>query len=310
MLVEIDGQQYDVPDNATPAHIQKALNLHAPTPPQSFQDKFIPNLFAGATRGLAGLANIPYDLVKSQEGAANIDPYEQKLRQAIGEKPYQLPAGYAEKIPHFGEHDYSKMFGITGEPTMSDKAIQFGSEFALPIGGGLIKGGPKALRFLGDLPLTKKMAAKSLNKAVNLVGERQIGSLNVPNELIEDTRQFLPQTTPYRKLLENAMSKEYKPLFDLQSDVGHQSRDYIKSLFSAAERAHGREGAASRNRLIDAMRQGLHEQGHGDIADLMKHGQNRYRQYIKYRDIRNKVALSLLPTGAAAYKPIKNYLYD
>lgn len=173
--------------------------------------------------------------------------------------------------------------------------------------------GKPALTHLGhafkDLPLTQKMASRSLREAKGLAENREIGSLDVPDELIQDLKQFLPETTPYKKLLERAMNKDYQSLFDLQSDVGKHSRDYIKSLFSAAERAHGREGAAARNRLLDAMREHLSSTGNLDIAELMKHGQNRYRQYMKLRPYRN-AALAAPLAGTPAYKHIKKYLSD
>lgn len=151
--------------------------------------------------------------------------------------------------------------------------------------GGALEGLP---------PFTQRGASKHLRKASELVNQRGVGPLNVPTENIEDLRQFLPATLPYRKLMEEAQGKEYGPLFNLQSDVGKQARDYAKSIFSAAERAHGREGLAARDRLLDEIRSGLIEKGHGDIAELMKKGQNQYRRYSEFKPLRNKAALGTL----------------
>jgi len=135
--------------------------------------------------------------------------------------------------------------------------------------------------------LTRHGASRHLRQAHNLAQERNIGALNVPHELIEDTRQFLPTTAPYRNMMERAQGREYPELFNLQSDVGRQSSGLSRSLFSAAERAHGREGLATRERLLESIRNGLREQGHHDIADLMQRGQRDYRRHMAIRPYLN-----------------------
>ena len=231
----------------------------AAAPEQGFFNKLPRNIAAGLTSGAAGLANLPY------EGA--------KLIRNPG----------AEYIPHFGEHDYGKMFGLTGEPTTADQAIQLASEFALPVGGAL-KAGSKGIKAVGkavsDLPLTRNMAAKSLKEAKKLVGERGVGNLKVEKEILNDIPQFLPKTDPYNKLMKQAAKGDYESLFTLQSDLGKHGRQLIKSS-SGAERIHGMEANKTRQRLIESIQSILKSKGHEDIADLMKHGQNRYRQYNK-----------------------------
>lgn len=228
-------------------------------PEQGFFNKLPRNIAAGLTGGAAGLANLPY------EGA-----------KLIGNPG-------AEYVPHFGEHDYGKMFGLTGKPTTSDQAIQMISEFALPIGGAA-KAGAKGIKAIGkavtDLPLTRKMASKALREAKQLAGERNITNLKVDKTVLKDIAQFLPKTEPYRKLIKSAHSGNYDPLFTLQSDLGKHSRQLMKSS-SGAERLHGIEAGNTRQRLIESMQKKLIANGHTDIAELMKHGQNRYRQYNK-----------------------------
>lgn len=295
-----NGQYGNFPDDMPHDQIEAVLQKQFPRQPeeQGFWDKSWRNVGAGVERGVKGLANIPHDIATIAGGSQRNDPYEQRLMQTIGEQQQQPNA---ERIPHFAEQDYSKKWGITGEPTLSDKAIQMASEFALPVGGTLkagSKGIKAAARVLSDLPLTQKMASRSLNEARALSEARNAHPGVIPEEIMQDIPQFLPNTTPYRKLIEQARTGEYNPLFDLQSDLGHQSRDYMKSLFSAAERRHGREAHGTRERLLDAMRGQLSEQGHHDIAELMKHGQNRYRQYKKLMSVRNKfIGIGLGGTG-------------
>jgi hypothetical protein len=193
-------------------------------------------------------------------------------------------------------------------------AVQGGAEAigqAIPYLAGLGSNVTRAQQLgekLSDLPLTKKMASRALREALQTAKGREIGELNIPTNLIEDLKQFLPETTPYKKLLQNAMNKDYESLFNLQSDVGSHSSDFAKALFSAAERSHGREGLAARNRLIDAMRSSLNEAGHGDISELMKHGQNRYRQYMNLRPWRNAAALTAISSAVPYYSKLKSLI--
>lgn len=147
--------------------------------------------------------------------------------------------------------------------------------------------------------LTRRGASKKLRLADKLARERGLGKLNVPSELIEDVRQFLPETTPYRNLLEKAQGKKYEDLFKLQSDVNKFAGPKSKAFFSFAERAHGKEGLASRQRLLEHIRKSLEEQGHHDISDLMKKGQRDYARHMKIRPYRKAVgataALAALP---------------
>ena len=94
-------------------------------------------------------------------------------------------------------------------------------------------------------------------------------------------------------------------LFKLQSDLGKHSSDYARSLFSAAERAHGRAGMATRNNLLSEMHQGLQDLGHSDISSLLKKGQEEYRKYAKFKPYRNALGVA-----AGAYMLPKNALID
>lgn len=150
--------------------------------------------------------------------------------------------------------------------------------------------------------LTKRGATRTLNKARKLAADREIGTLNVNPELIEDARQFLPNTLPHRNALEAAQYGDYDNLFRLQSDVGKNAGDYAKSFFSAAERSHGRAGLEARNRLLDAIHENLQSQGHNDISSLLRQGQNDYRRYMAFKPYRNILGLAglgmLLPKNS------------
>ena len=306
--IKFEGQIHQFPDDVTEDEINQALGgIVSPEQPpeQSFGQKFLRNIGAGMARGATGLANIPYDLAKRGEQPQVLATYDRKLMDALGEHPRTLPQGFAEKIPHFNEeNDYSKMLGITGEPTMSDKAIQFVSEFALPVGGAAKlgeKGLMAAAKKLSRLPITKNMATKSLKEAQALSDTRNAHPGPLPDEIISDARQFFPNTAPYRRLIENALSGEYRPVFEMQSDLWKEANALKNPFKSFGTYRHGQAAEEVRDRMLEAFRKQLTEKGHGDIAKLKQQGQKEYRQYQKFKKLRN--GLLLAGAGTIGLKP-------
>ncbi len=289
---------------------------------QSFLNKLPRNIGAGITEGIAGLANIPYDIARQQENVSQPqDNYEKKLLASLGEKQNQQPLFSSNEVPHFNEHNYSKMFGLTQEPTFSDKAIQFGSGLISP--GALFKGAQvaskgiplaaKLAKAFGELPLTANMASKPLKQARSLAKERNISNISVPKDILKEAQDFLPKNMPTRNLIKEAKKGNYDPFFTLQSDLGKTARQLSKSP-SGAERLYGEQANDLRKRLIEAMHSSLSKSGHEDIGQLMSKGQNKYRQYKKLdREIYPKlrkagigVAAGVgIPTG---YRSLKSML--
>lgn len=169
-----NGQYGSFPDDMPHDQIESVLQKQFPqqpvAPEQSFGEKLLPNIGAGIAKGVTGLANIPYDIAKMAGGAQRKDPYEQQLMQALGEQQQQPNA---ERIPHFGEHNYAKMLGMTGEPTAADEAIQMGTEFALPIGGAL-KAGLKGVKAISKaIPaFTSKGIAKEVSMGKDIAKQK------------------------------------------------------------------------------------------------------------------------------------------
>lgn len=137
---------------------------------------------------------------------------------------------------------------------------------------------------LSGLPAVKAYEAihptMHLRNAKRLVNERDVGSLRVPTNLINESKQFLPKNEPTKNLLAKAKQGNYNDLFTLQSDLYKRGNSLKKSL-SGADRNHGFDAHNLRSRIIDEMRENLAKQGHQDIADLMKRGQGNYRRYKK-----------------------------
>lgn len=316
--IEVNGEIHEFPDEATPEQINIALGGK----PESY-------------------ANEQYAAIKQQH------PYLAKLSEALQSYPeinkaIEATAPYAEHfnraVQGTGLPNLSKGFfkgGETAVRLLGDLAqtgagpkamlpatnissaeipvvnphIQQGAEITGEIAPFLSSpsGARAVVNAAGDLPLTRNMAARALNESREFAKAREIGDLGVDKELIQDMKQFLPDTKPYRDLLKKAMKGDYESLFKLQSDVGKRAPGFLKSLLSFAERDYGKEALASRGRLIDAMREGLAESGHKDIADLMQHGQNRYRQYKQFAPYRNAAGLYGL-SKTPVYSHVKKLL--
>lgn len=254
------------------------------------------DVLIGLTHAGRNLHNLPHDL------AAGVDYVGSGIGRMLGAKEFQngKTSHLADYLP-YDTQDYADVWGQKGPGTTLDSVLQKGVEYAPDVIGGL-----NALRGLKLLPhLTRKGASKNIVKAREMGKTRNIGPLDVNPDLIEDTRQFLPNTTPYRNLIDEAGYGDYNRLFSLQSDLGKHAGGMSKDWFSKANRAHGRAGLEVRSNILNEMKQSLRQGGHGDIADLLTKGQDEYRRYMKFKPYRN----AILAAGAAYSLP-RNVLID
>jgi len=287
-----------VTDDAQPQAAQPQSDWGVvPYQPQeeSFLHKLPRNVLIGLTHAGRGLHNLPHDIVHLGDVVGS------KIGRMLGAPELQdKDSDLASYLP-YDTQSYADVWGQQGQGTPADNMIQKGIEIAPDLIGGL-----NALRSLRLLPhLTRKGASKSLVKARELGKTKNIAPLEVNPDLIEDTRQFFPNTTPYRNLVEEAGYGDYNRLFDLQSDLGKHAGGLSKDWFSKANRAHGKAGLQVRGNILNEMKQSLRQQGHGDIADLLTKGQDEYRRYMKFRPYRNAIGVA----AGAAMLP-KNALID
>jgi len=268
--------------------------------PEGFVQKLPRNVVAGLAEGGHQLLNTPSDFAQfiEQQG----QKFGNRINKAFSLEKYGIKQpeekfSFSKAIPRQQDYNFAEMLGQRGEPTFSDKAIQKGSQYLPEL--------LMAKNVLKDVVphLTKWGASKTLKKATQLGRERRMGPLSINNETIEDLRQYLPNTAPYRNALEDAHYGDYNKLFSLQSDVGKHASQQARSFFSAAERAHGREGLAARHRLLDEIHANLKSQGHHDISNLLRQGQNEYRRYMAFKPYRNALGMA-----AGAYAIPKNAL--
>lgn len=259
---------------------------------ESFLHKLPRNVLIGLTHAGRGLHNLPHDIVHLGDVVGS------KIGRMLGAPELQdKDSDLASYLP-YDTQSYADVWGQQGQGTPADNLIQKGIEIAPDVIGGI-----NALRSLRLLPhLTRKGASKSLVKARELGKTKNIAPLEVNPDLIEDTRQFLPNTTPYRNLIDEAGYGDYNKLFSLQSDLGKHAGGMSKDWFSKANRAHGKAGLEVRGNILNEMKQSLRQQGHGDIADLLTKGQDEYRRYMKFKPYRNALGVAagaaMLPRNA------------
>ncbi|HHT9109586.1 MAG TPA: hypothetical protein ACFYDZ_00335 [Candidatus Brocadiaceae bacterium] len=282
-------------DTSTP-RAPRDLFENTSSEPESFLGKLLPNIGVGLTHAGRNLHNLPHDIVSSLE----------KSIQGIGSAFDVLP-GMPRKRQNISNYipkdtaDYQNVFRNPGENTPTDYVVQKSFEYGPDVLMGL-----NALRGMKLLPyLARRGASRNLQKAREIGREKNIAPLEVNPDLIEDTRQFFPNTTPYRNLINDAGYGDYNRLFDLQSDLGKHAGGLSKDWFSKANRAHGRAGLQVRGNILDEMKQSLRKEGHEDIADLLTRGQDDYRRYMKFKPYRNALAIA-----GGAYALPKNALID
>lgn len=269
-------------------------------PPKESVMSWLPKDILAGLMGLGrNVGGYTVSLTKGVENLADIG------RKVFGNIPAPHPTLEAPDTPYSEQlqgllnqaipEDYAQKYGPKNQGLL-DAMIQSGITHApeLAIGGGLARiAAPLVLR---------RAAAGPLNQAARMATERNIAPLNISRELIEDTRQFLPNTAPYRRLIDKAMTGDYHALFRLQSDLGRASREYARNPFSAAERHFGRAGGDLRHELLGEKARALEEAGHADIAEAQRLGQEQYRRYMQARPyIRGGALLLAQQTGMPSY---------
>lgn len=180
------------------------------------------------------------------------------------------------------DYNYAEALGAEGNQA-GDELLR-----GIPSGIASLPFAEKLFTTAREIPLTKKLAARPLEEAKNLIGHRKINKIPVSKDILKEAKEFLPKSTPYKNLLKQAQNGNYNTLFTLQSDLGKSARELTKSA-SGAERLHGMQASDLRHRLLDSIKQNLSKQGHSDISDLITKGQNKYRQHMKYRPIAESV---------------------
>lgn len=266
---------------------------------ESFLHKLPRNILIGLTHAGRGLHNLPHDI------ASGVDYVGSGIGRALGAKEFQngQSSHIADYLP-YDTQNYADVFGQKGQGTTADNMIQKGVEYAPDVIGGA-----NALRRIGLLPhLTQRGASRRLRNARQLGIDQNMGNLDIDPHLIEDMRQYQPANTlPFRNQMDAAHTGNYQALFDLQSEVGREAASRARTLFSPAQRSHGRAGLQARNDLIEDMHRDMQLKGHHNVSNEFRQGQEDYRRFARFRPYRNAIAGAAISAAVAAALP-KNAL--
>lgn len=327
--IEFEGQIHEFPDDATEDEINEIINKGSPAIQQSPEEQ------------MQGLQQQHPYLMKMAEALQNHPALNKAINQAAPYAEHFNRATQGTGLPNL-----SKGLFVTGDkfaralmnstptgvglpavdipsPGWDEKQIpevnpriQQGAEIAgktIPYAAALTEAMP-ALRQVGtalaDTPGLRGAGTRALNRVQEGLEQRGMGAMEVPEEhyanLIRDG--FLRNTAANRRLIERARQGDYRDLFNLQSDLGGRARNLQRDPFSAANRDFGRDIEDTRQELLTHMRRLIDEAGHGDLAQLMRHGQNRYRQHMAIRPWRNSLLAAAAASAIPFYKDIKKLI--
>ena len=278
---------------------------------ESFLSKLPRNILIGLAKGGHSILNLPHDVAQGVENSGgylkhkiiNLSPSSKAFYEHYNKMPHPGEFKLSEHIPYQKDYNFAQMLGQKGEGTLSDKILQKGIEYAPEI--------LSVYSLFRHLPITKYPAVKLLNKVQKEISERGLEKIKIPEHIFKDIEenQFLRNTQPNRNLLENARQGGYKSLFDLQSDLGAAERGYTRDIFNAANRQFGRDIGVNRQNLLKEIRSGITTQGHKDLSEDMKKGQDLYRIYMKLRPYRNAaIGLGIGSLGIPYYSHLKKFI--
>ena len=248
---------------------------------EGFFKKLPKYIGTGLVHAGRNLANYPREIANQLQSVGN--QITAPIEKGLGPNPFKQQNPLSNYLPH-DVTNYRNVFGLQGQPGFAENAIEklFEKSPELYMGGKAIK---------DMLPyLTKRGATKTLKQAQNLAKERGLGETSqftMTPELIEDARQFFPNTLKNRELFEKAKMGDYDSIFKLQSELGQLSGKRAKSWFNPESKITGQAGLETRGNILDELHNNLRAAGHEDISDLLKLGQQEFKNYMKFKPYRN-----------------------
>lgn len=272
-------------------------NLPKPEGTHPFKDIFI-----GLTHAGRNLHNLPHDLVKGFE----------KGTEGFGKLFDTLPGPKLEKgkplsdyLP-YDTNNYSDVFGQKDEGTLLDKLIQKGVEHAPELigAGGLIRGGFRRLKGTHQLDFVDKaMKERGLN-------------FSYPQEMINESKKFLPNTIETKEMIDAVKGGTYKPGFKMQSQVGHHQRQLAKSPLASENSIMAPKAGELKQQMIGHLEKVMRNNGLNREADLLKTGINNYRVYTQIKNAalpvlkKAGIPVTILAALDYGFKKVKKLLND
>ncbi len=262
---------------------------------ESFLSKLPRNIASGLAMLGHRATNLPYETAKEVQSLSEpfgqiqkqyfhaVIPKQQSyLEQTVNKfnKEHNVPESSknqgwglnVENIPHQQEYNYPQLFGQEGEGTIMDRLIQKGIENSPEIigGAGLLRGGFRRLK-----------GTHQLDKLEKLIKEKGISGFNYPKEMINESKKFLPKTESTKELINQVNKGQYKPAFNLQSQVGHHQRKLLKSPLASENSIMAPKAGELKQNMLGHLENVLRSANLTEEADLLKTGIKNYRQYKK-----------------------------
>jgi hypothetical protein len=258
------------------------------------------DIIIGLTHAGRNLHNLPHDIVQSAENAGESFgnkinfPLPKEVQEKLDSMPKHKQFKLSEHLPN-DINDYADVFGQKGEGTLLDQIIQKGTEYSPELigGGALIRGGFRRLK-----------GTHQLDKLEKLIKQKGIKGFNYPKQMINESKKFLPQTNATKELLAEANAGNYKPAFNLQSQVGHHERALSKSPLPADYSIMAPKARELKQNMVGHLEKILRSQNLNEEADLLKTGIKNYGQYKRFMKVAVPVVKYLgIPTTIFAGIP-------
>jgi hypothetical protein len=236
------------------------------------------DILAGLANAGRNLHNMPHDVVQSVEnstqGFGGNNPFEQIIAEKFGinKKPVSNISDYLPYDPT----NYSATFGVNPETmTLMDRLIQGGVEHAPEFigGGALLRSGYRRVK-----------GTHYLDKLERMIKQKNIKDFAYPNNMIQQSKKFLPKTEATKELIAETQAGNYKPAFNLQSQVGHHQRKLAKSPLASENSIMAPKAGELKQNMLGHLEKVLRAGGNTEEADLLRRGISNYKQYIKIKD--------------------------
>ena len=126
--------------------------------------------------------------------------------------------------------------------------------------------------------LMKKNAEKIFSGVSKNASDRGIDTVPINKNIIDEAKDFLPNTRANKKLLDKAETGNYDALRDLQSDLGKRGFKR-KSSDLAAENDEGEEMLDTREKINEAISNHFRNTGNNDLANELDKGRKLYSNF-------------------------------
>lgn len=267
---------------------------------EGFLSKLPRNIVTGLVHMGRNLHNSPHDIAEladtSVKGIGSLLGFPEQAAKH---------ANLAQYFPS-DTQSYADVFGQKGEGTLMDNLIQKGIEHAPEIAGGasLLRGGFRRLK-----------GTHQLDQVADAIRNRGLSHFDLPPEMIEQARNYLPPSHATREAIAASNRGNYPSSFSIQSQVGQHQRNLASSILPNDRLLSPAVGDLKQS-MLSHLGNTLRATGMHEEADLLSQGINNYRQYIQVKNAIMPVFKKLgLPATALAaigfgYKKAKEVLKD